>query len=244
MTKLPERFGIAKVCMGVHQPDLTPEIGGRFSALEDPHGSPAIDHRPIEQPRPIGALEVRFNEIKVLLGLLRRQHVVDHRMNHRKQAIAETGFMIQRVQQISHGLGILEIDVARDHPIDQKVLSKISQNLFGFNFQKTGQHGLPNATERGGEADQDLVVQGHGPRTAQMVAESRIRRLQRIIPIPVPIGLKTGSRNQSLTNQTQGTNQMVVNRQRLLLRLVRGKERHALLEERLIARGLKILRRG
>ena len=103
-------------------------------ALEDPHGSPAIDHRPIEQPRPIGALEVRFNEIKVLLGLLRRQHVVDHGMNHRKQAVAKTGFMIQRMQQIGHSLGILEIDVARDHPIDQKVLSKISQNFFGFNF--------------------------------------------------------------------------------------------------------------
>ena len=60
----------------------------------------------------------------------------------------------------------------------------------------------------------------------------------------MPIGFKPRSRDQSLTNQTQSANQVIVNWQRLLLGLIRGKEGHALLEERLIATGFKVLGRG
>ena len=163
MTKLPKGFGIPKMGVGVHQADLSTEIRRSFGTLEDPHGASPVDHRSIEQPSAIRPLQMKVNEIKVIFCLLRRQHVVNHCMNHREQAVTKTGLVIQGVQKVSHRFRIFKVHIAWNDTIHQQVLSKIGQNVFGLRLQETAQDGLTDPAKSRSQTHEHLIVQGDRP---------------------------------------------------------------------------------
>ena len=66
-----QRFGIAKVGVRVHDPDLTTEEGARLGTLEDLHRTAVISGGTVEQSRPIGAEQVRIDDLQVFARLTR-----------------------------------------------------------------------------------------------------------------------------------------------------------------------------
>ena len=95
-----------------------------------------------------------------------RQHVIDDGMNHRQQAISQTGLVILRMQKIGDRLWIFKIGVTGDHAVHHQITPEIGQHFRGFALETVFECAPIHPFKGARKGHQRLIVQGHGPGTA------------------------------------------------------------------------------
>ncbi len=92
---------VTQVRMHVHQADLAAEERRALGALENALRAAVIGHRPIEQAHAVRAAKLAPDELEVRARLLRSQHVLQDRVDHRERAVADAGGRVPRMQEIA-----------------------------------------------------------------------------------------------------------------------------------------------
>ena len=101
----------------------------------------------------------------------------------------------------------------------------------------------PRMAQRLRQRRDRLVVQRDGPRTAQLVGERRVCRLQRVVPVTVAVGRQARTRNHAPLDQRERALDVRQHAGVLRLRVALGMEvRQLLVEQRGIAAGQQVLR--
>ena len=173
-----QRLGIAQVGVGVHDADFASEKSAGLGALEQLLGAAAVRQWAVEQARSVGAEQVVLDQTKVRARLLRAEHVFEHGMHHRQQAVANAGEAVAGVQQHLRWLAGWKQRIARDHAARHQKALKIGSHLRRFGFQRGGDLGAPDAAQGARQQAENLVVQGHRPGAAKPLAQGRVSGLK------------------------------------------------------------------
>ena len=133
-----QRFGVAQMGVGIHEPDLAAKEGRAFSALEQRHGAAAVAHGLVEQTRAVGPQQMLLDEREVMRGLGRTQDAAQYRMGHGQQAVAQAGAHIAGMEQIVLSVAIAPVHIAWHYVVDHEPALKISRNAHGGGSQVGG----------------------------------------------------------------------------------------------------------
>ena len=75
---------------------------------------------------------------QVLAHLVRREHILEYRVNHRERAVAYTRSGIARMKQIAHAAAIFEERVPGEHTIPNEQPLKILFHFLRPAFERNG----------------------------------------------------------------------------------------------------------
>ena len=178
-------------------------------------------------------------------GLFGGQEIVDNGMNHRQQTVVYAGVPIPRMQPVIDATVGMKVSETGQRLVNDEQTLKVRTHLRRTRLELRRERGTPQTTHGPGQGGQRLIVQRHGPRTAQPLAHGRVRRLQRIVPVAVAIGCQMGTRNDPCGHDAERPFDMRPQCGRLgVVVALRVEERHHLVEQRRIFRGQKVLRQG
>ena len=144
------------------------------------------------------------NNAKVVACLLRREQSGDDAACHRQQRVAETGAGVAGMdQQLGPLTAGLEQGIARHGIVaDQKAI-EIPAHLGGDMGQRSRFVGFFHTTQDLGVATDLLEQQRHRPAAHHPVAHARVDRLQRVVPVALPVADEMGAGDEALDHRRQ-----------------------------------------
>ena len=179
LAQMGQHLGVAQVGMHVHHADLAAEEGAGLGALEQLLRPATVGQRAIKQAGTVGARQMRTDEGQMGACLRRGEHVLQHRVHHRQQAVAHAGQGVGGVQkQLGRRVVFGEQRVTGDDAVLHQQAQESGPHLDGLGLQRRGGIGAADQMQRAGQLVQHLGVQGHRPGAAHALAHLRIGRLQ------------------------------------------------------------------
>ena len=187
LAQVGQHLGVTQVGMHVHHADLAAKEGAGFSALEQLLRPAAIRQRAVEQTGAVGAAQVGADQGQMGLGLLNAEHVFEHRVHHRQQAVVHAGQGVAGVQQQLRWRVLGEQRIAGDHAVLHQQALEVGAHGQRLGLQRRGVCSAAELAQRAGQLRQHLGMQGDRPGAAQALAQGRVGRLQRVVPVAVSI---------------------------------------------------------
>ena len=174
------------------------------------------------------------------LGLLGAEHVFEHRVHHRQQAVAHAGDRVGGVQQQLRRCVFGEERVAGHHAVPHQQALEISAHFEAFSLQRRGVIGAADLAQRAGQLVQHLRVQRDRPGAAHALAQLRVGGLERIVPIAVAIGDQGRAFDVALADDGQRALGVLPDSGRVGLGTLRGEEGQRQVEQRSIPAGQQV----
>ena len=87
----------------------------------------------------------------------------------------------------------VEQRVAGEHVVDEQQAQEVAPHRLGLAFEAQRRWLAADLPQRARQGRQRLVVQGHGPGAAHVVAHRRVGRLQRVVPVAVAVRRQRGA---------------------------------------------------
>ena len=206
-------------------------------------GPPAYARRAIEEARAVGREQVLPDQRDVRTRLLRREQLGQDRVDHRQQPVVDPGAVIARVQQPFDAAIGTEVAESGEHAVGDQEALELVANLRGDRLERRRALAATDAAQRGGERAQRLDLERHRPGAAQPLAHGGIRRLERVVPVAVPVGREPRARDHARVDHAERALDVLPDRCVLGARVaLRVEERHRRVEDRRIVGREQVLR--
>ena len=173
------------------------------------------------------------------------KQVGDDRVDHRQQPVVDARVAVPRVQQVIDAPVGVEIGEAGELAVGQQPLREVGTHLRGRRVQRRRRIRPAEAPQRRGKRGERLVVQRDGPTAAQSLAHRRDDRLQRIVPIAVPVRHEVRARDDARRDDRERPLDVPPHGGALgAIGSGRVEERHDVVENRGVLAGQQVLRRA
>ena len=228
--------------MRVHQTDLPADVRGLLATLEHRGDAVMISGRAVHQAHAVGIVQMLVDDGLMAAGLLVIQQPGDDRPGHRDQAIGDAR---TRVVGMDHRLRPLvgERNISGKHVVEDEVFRERPADGGGL-ARALVREGLAAilASQQFAQAPRGLVQQRDRPSGGHLLLHRGLRRLQRVVPIALPVRKQFGAGHPVGADVRQDGQQMVAYGMRLggvvAVRFIPVRRRVA--ENRRVAGGLQI----
>src|SRR5271165_1543738 len=195
------RFRIAEMRVCVHESDFAAEERSGFSSPKYRLRPSVIGERPVHETGAVGKEEMLANDSKMAPRLLRREKAAYDRLRHGDQRVGKARSMVARMkQQLRRAASGRKHAVAGDHAEENKEAIKVLVHRRGEQVVLISRLRAPDDPQDRGVATKLLSEKRYGPAARHPVAQGRIDRLERVVPVPVPVAQQMRAGDQALAH--------------------------------------------
>ena len=189
--------------MRVHEADLAPEEGAGLRALEVALRAARVRERPIEEARAVGREQVLPDQLDVRTRLLRREQI--RRGSRGSSAAGCSGRPCCGRSGAASAPRRRRRGSARGPASTPSAIRsrrwKSSRMPASDASSVARERRAADVAQRCAERRERLVMQRHGPGAAQPLAQRRVRRLERVVPVAVAVGREARARDHAPLDQ-------------------------------------------
>ncbi|MNC16380.1 hypothetical protein D3C75_642340 [compost metagenome] len=173
--------------MYILQTDFTSEISCLLRSFKVCADAAGILGRMVHQPDAVRAEKLLQDQLVMLFHLFRGKQLPDHTAGHRQQAVLDTCLFILRMPQQLGMLRIFEVEEARNNLRPEHIAVEVTFDPLRHSEQLI-RPACIRILHDCRQAKDGLISQRYRPAADHILLQLGIRRLQGIIPVPIPIG--------------------------------------------------------